>query len=164
MKNLFKMVAILVIAALSLNAANAKDAKLKAEMMSAWKAQGAAAQKVTKGITDKELIKWMKEDRDFVLVDVREPKEVAAGTILWMDFKAIPRGMVAPAVGKQLALKPSQTIVFYCKFGIRSAYAAQELQKFYGFKNVYYLKGGITNWLKQGHEISNLLGELKLAK
>lgn len=164
MKKLFKIVAILVIATLSLNAANTKDAKLKAEMMATWKAQGAAAQKVTKGIIDKELVKWMKKDRNFILVDVREPKEVAAGTILWVDFKAIPRGMVAPSVGKKLALKPSQTIVFYCKLGLRSAYAAQELQRFYGFKNVYYLKGGITNWLKQGHQISNLLGELKLAK
>jgi len=97
-------------------------------------------------------------------VDVREPKEVAAGKIIAINFKAIPRGMVAPAIGKTLALKPEQTIVFYCKLGSRSAMVAKEAQEVYGYKNVYYLKGGITNWIKSGHEVENLMGEFKAIK
>ena len=165
MKRIFKIMTILIVICISLNATTAKvDKKLKAEMLSAWKAEGASAAKVTNGITDTELIRWMKKDKSFILVDVREPKEVAAGTILWIDWKAIPRGMVAPAIGKKLALKPSQTVVFYCKLGARSALVAQEVAKFYGFKNAYYLKGGIMGWIKDGHDISNLMGEFKKAK
>ncbi|MDX1809226.1 MAG: rhodanese-like domain-containing protein [Sulfurospirillaceae bacterium] len=165
MKKLFTILAMLVITSLTLNAAVSKEEKaLKTQMMSAWKAEVASAHKITKGISDQELLKWMKEDKNFILVDVREPKEVAAGVILWMDWKAIPRGMVAPAIGKKVALKPTQTVVFYCKLGARSALAAQEVQQFYGFKDVYYLKGGIMGWIKNGHEISNMMGEFKKSK
>ncbi len=154
---------LLLVIAVSLNAAGG-DKALKKELMGKWKAYAKSAQSVTKGISDKELIKWMDEDKEFVLVDVREPKEVAAGAIMALEWKAIPRGMVAPMVGKALALKPTDTIVFYCKLGARSAMAAKELQEVYGYKNVYYLKGGIMGWIKNGHEIHNLMGEFQISK
>lgn len=158
---LIKLFTLLVAIVVSLNA---KDLELKAEMLKAWKVQVKEAHKVTKGITDKQLVKMMDDDEDFILVDVREPKEVAAGTIMAMEFKAIPRGMIAPTVGKALSLKPAQAIVLYCKAGARSALVAKELQTYYGFKNVKYLKGGITNWFKQGHEIHNKMGEFTISK
>lgn len=133
--------------------------KLKKEMLGKWKAYVKASQAAAKGITADELIKWDKEDKDFVLVDVREPKEVAAGKITAIDFKAIPRGMVAPAIGKALALKPNQTVVFYCKLGSRSSMAAKEVTEVFGYKNVYYLKGGIMGWIKAGHDVENMMGE-----
>ena len=116
------------------------------------------------GITAEEVIKCMKEDKDFILVDVREPKEVAAGAIMALDWKAIPRGMAAPMVGKAMALKPSQTVVIYCKLGARSAMVANELKEVYGFKNIYYLKGGIMGWIKKGYEIHNMMGEFTVSK
>ena len=161
---LVKIISIILIASLSLSAASKADLAEKAQLQKMWKAQAKAAWKVTKSIADKELIKWMDDDKDFILVDIREPNEVAAGTIMAMEFKAIPRGMVAPKVGKAGALRPNQTIVFYGKSGIRSAYVAKELQEYYGFKNVYYLKDGIMNWIKQGHEIHGKLGELVISK
>ncbi len=164
MKNIFKVVTILIIISLGLNAATKSDKELKAKMLSNWKSEVKSSQSVTKGITDSELIKWMKDDKDFVLVDVREPKEVAAGHILAINFKAIPRGMVSPMIGKMFALKPNQTIVFYCKLGARSSFVAREIARVYGYKNLYYLKGGIIGWIKNGHEISNIMGEFKGAK
>ncbi len=164
---LFKVLLLMVVAlSLSLNAANvsAADKVLKKELMGKWKAYAKASQKEAQGITAQELDKWMKDDKDFVLVDVREPKEVAAGAIMALDWKAIPRGMVAPMVGKALALKPSQTVVIYCKLGSRSAMVVNELKKVYGFKNIYYLKGGIMGWIKDGYEIHNLMGEFKVVK
>jgi len=161
---LFKVFVLLVVAiSLSLNAANLTPAQkqLKKELMVKWKAYAKSAQKATKGITDKELISWMNKDKDFILVDVREPKEVAAGTIMAIDWKAMPRGMAAPMVGKALALKPSDTVVIYCKLGARSAMVAKELEEVYGYKNIYYLKGGIMGWIKNGHEIHNMMGEFK---
>ncbi len=133
--------------------------KLKKEMLGKWKAYSKASQGATRGITADELIKWDKEDRDFVLVDVREPSEVAAGKIIAINFKAIPRGMVAPAIGKKLALKPNQTVVFYCKLGSRSAMVAKETADVYGYENIFYLKGGIMGWIKAGHKIENFMGE-----
>lgn len=138
--------------------------KLKKEMMGKWKSYVKKSQAGATAITADKLIAWMKQDKDFVLVDVREPKEVTAGKITAIDFKAIPRGMVAPAIGKKLALKPDQTIVFYCKLGSRSAMAAKETQEVYSYKNVYYLKGGIMGWIKAGHEVENLMGEFTKAK
>ena len=105
MKNLLKIMTILIIICLGLNAATKVDKKLKTQMLSAWKTEVETSHSLTKSITDKELIRWMKEDKDFILVDVREPKEVAAGHILAIEWKAIPSGMVLPAIGKKVALK-----------------------------------------------------------
>ena len=160
-----KIVALIAAVAMSVNAgASPEELKLKKELMSSWKAYSKASQAATRGITDKELIKWMDDDKDFILVDVREPNEVAAGQIIALDFKAIPRGMVAPAVGKTAALKPTDTVVFYCKLGSRSAMVAKEIAEVFGYKNLYYLKGGITQWLKNGHEVHGKLGELVISK
>ncbi len=164
MRKVFKLMTILLILSLTLSAATKVDKKLKAQMLSAWKAEVKTSQSITKSITDKQLIKWMKKDRDFILVDVREPKEVAAGHILAIEFKAIPSGMVLPAIGKKVALKPNQTIVFYCKLGSRSSFVARDVARVYGYKNVMYLKGGIMGWIKNGHEISNFMGEFKGTK
>jgi rhodanese-related sulfurtransferase len=165
MMKLINMIALVAAVAISANAgATPEELKLKKELMSSWKAYSKASQAATKGITDKELIKWMDTDKDFILVDVREPNEVAAGQIIALDFKAIPRGMVAPAVGKTGALKPTDTVVFYCKLGSRSAMVAKEIAEAFGYKNLYYLKGGITKWLKNGHEVHGKLGELVISK
>jgi len=160
-----KIVALVVAVSVSINAgATPEELKLKKELMDSWQAYAKKAQAATKGITDKELIKWNNDDKDFILVDVREPSEVKAGQIIAMNFKAIPRGMVAPSVGKTGALKPTDTVVFYCKLGKRGAIVAKEIEEVYGYKNLYYLKGGITNWLKQGHEVHGKLGELVISK
>ncbi len=164
MKNILKFMTILIALSISLNAGVKVDKKLKAQMMSAWKAEVKASKTITKGITDKELIKWMNKDKEFILVDVREPKEVAAGRILAINFMAIPRGVVTAMIGKKVKLRPNQTIVFYCKAGARSSFVAQEVEKYFGFKHVYYLKGGIMGWIKNGHEVSNLMGEFKKSK
>ncbi len=161
-----KLLALSAVVALSLNAeapkqpAKADVKALKAEMMKKWKAYGKSAQAAAKGISVEELIEWENQDKEFVLVDVREPGEVAAGKIIAINFKAIPRGMVAPKIGKALAFTPDQTLVFYCKLGFRSAMVAKEIQEVFGYKNVYYLKGGIMEWLKKGHMVENALGEM----
>ena len=160
-----RIIALAAAVAMAANAgASPEELKLKKELLNTWKGYSKQAQAATKGITDKELIKWMDDDKEFILVDVREPNEVAAGHILAMEFKAIPRGMVAPAVGKTAALKPTDTVVFYCKLGSRSAMVAKEIEEVYGYKNLYYLKGGITQWLKNGHEVHGKLGELVMSK
>ncbi|MFT7005015.1 MAG: rhodanese-related sulfurtransferase [Sulfurimonas sp.] len=145
-----KLITLVIAIALSLSAGNLD---LKEEMTSAFKAQVADAKKSTKAISDKELVKWIDEDKKFVLVDIREANELTSGIIAAKNYKHIPRGVLVLKVFKKLALKPSETIVLYCKLGPRSAFAAKELQDFYGFKHVSYLEGGVKQWKKNGHKL-----------
>ncbi len=142
----------------------AKMIKLKKKIKGQWKAYAKSSLTSTKGISAKELDAWMKQGKDFTLIDVREPKEVAAGTIHATDFKAIPAGLVVPTAEKNMAFPADRAVVFYCKVGARSAMVAQEMEKVYDYKNLYYLKGGIKAWIKTGHEIENMMGKFVQAK
>jgi rhodanese-related sulfurtransferase len=82
-----------------------------------------------------------------LLVDVRNPEEVA-------------RGMIPGAVHIQLSMLPLQyeklmnanTVVFYCHSGIRSAHAA-DFAMSKGINNVHNLAGGILAWTKAGYTL-----------
>lgn len=82
-----------------------------------------------------------------LLVDVRNPDEVA-------------QGVIPGAMHIQLAMLPLQydklmkanTVVFYCHSGIRSAHAA-DFAALKGVKNVHNLQGGIVAWGKAGYAL-----------
>jgi rhodanese-related sulfurtransferase len=128
-----------------------------------FKAEVKANAKYVKYITPQELKKWMNEDKDFVVLDVREPSEIAAGTVDWIELEAIPRGIVdvKAAVGY---LKPDVTYVVVCKTGGRATLAGAKLVKLYGFKHVYVLKGGMVGWMKSGYVVVTKLGKFKAAE
>jgi rhodanese-related sulfurtransferase len=145
------LIALVIAISTSLSADNIE---LKKQMMSAFKAQLSDAKKSTTGISDKELAKWISEDKDFVLVDIREASEAEkTGVIKAKHFKLIPRGMLEPKIAKNLAIKPSDNVVLYCSGGPRSVFAAKVLQDFYGFKNVTYLVGGTKKWEEDGYKL-----------
>lgn len=77
-----------------------------------------------------------------VLLDVREPFEVAAGSI--PGAVPIPLGQVPSRVGE---LDPDTTTVVICRSGSRSAKACGILRDA-GFKNVLNLKGGMIEWAR----------------
>lgn len=118
-----------------------------------------AAKKAIQHIAPAELMKWNKEDKKFILVDVREQDEVAAGWIDANKVLKIPRGLLDIKAMKG-AIKPDQTIVVYCKVGGRGSLSTKMLQDL-GFKNVYNLKGGVMGWLKAGYPIVNITGTFK---
>jgi len=136
---------------------------LSGPMAHVFKAEVKANAKYVKYITPQQLKKWMDADKDFVVLDVREPGEVAAGTVDWIEIEKIPRGLadVMAAVGR---LKPKTTYVVICKSGGRATLVGAKLVKQYGFKNVYVLKGGMLGWMKAGYPIVNKLGKFKAAK
>ena len=129
------------------------------------KAQKAAALKIVGNhfITVKTLKKWMNEDKDFQIIDVREPAEWNAGQIDYIETINLPRGLIYAGV-KKGALKPNKTYVVVCRTGHRALLAAATLYKWYHFKNVYVLKGGIKAWIKSGGTITNQLhlGPIKI--
>ena len=121
------------------------------------KAQKAEALKyVKKFVTANELKKWIKNDKNFQIIDVRENDEFQAGHINFIETIFIPRGKLYGGV-KSGTLQPNKTYVVVCRTGHRALLAAATLNKFYKFKNVYVLKGGIKAWIKSGGVIENSL-------
>jgi rhodanese-related sulfurtransferase len=78
----------------------------------------------------------------FALIDVREPDEVAKGTI--PGAVPIPRGVLELKVDQVTADKEAK-IVLYCGGGNRSALAAWMLKKM-GFRHPISLIGGWRAW------------------
>lgn len=122
------------------------------------KAQKAAALKIVGNsfISVKQLKQWIKKDKDFEIIDVREPAEWNAGQIDFIETINLPRGLIYAGV-KSGALKPNKTYVVVCRTGHRATLAAANLKKWYHFKKVYVLKGGIKAWIKNGGTITNQL-------
>lgn len=83
------------------------------------------------------------------LIDVRTPGEVEAGYIPGATNININGADFSEKVA---SLDPDQPILVYCAAGGRSKRAADALLKL-GFKDVYELDGGFTDWKAKGMEI-----------
>jgi rhodanese-related sulfurtransferase len=123
------------------------------------KAQKAEALKIVGKnhlITVKTLNEWIKNKKNFAIVDVRESEEWNAGQIKYSKTINLPRGKIYGGVKKGI-LKPNKTYVLVCRTGHRALLAAAVLYKWYKFKNVYVLKGGIKAWIQSGGVLTNKL-------
>ncbi len=90
-----------------------------------------------KEITVEELAQWQDSGKDFQLIDVREPYEYEISNL---DAKLIPLKTVLDQVDE---IASEKDVVIHCRSGKRSADAIRQLEKKFGFKNLYNLKGGI---------------------
>ncbi len=93
-----------------------------------------------KELTVQDLYELIQDKKDFQLIDVREPYEYEIANI---GGELIPLNQVSDAVDKIASDKP---VVVHCRSGVRSGKAIEQLEKKYGFKNLYNLKGGILAW------------------
>ncbi len=93
-----------------------------------------------KELTVQDLYGLIQGKKDFQLIDVREPYEYDIANI---GGELIPLNQVSEAVDKIASDKP---VVVHCRSGVRSGKAIEQLEKKYGFKNLYNLKGGILAW------------------
>lgn len=96
-----------------------------------------------KEITVSDLQAWQENHTDFQLIDVREPYEYEIANL---HGELIPLAEVATAVDK---IASDKNVVLHCRSGVRSAKAIADLEKKYGFKNLYNLKGGILAWANE---------------
>ena len=94
-------------------------------------------------ITVQELKAKINRKEHFVLVDVREPHELAISQI--PGHKLIPLGELPSRLNE---LNPKDEIILICRTGNRSGKALQILQKA-GFKHVFNLQGGVNAWADQ---------------
>lgn len=104
-----------------------------------------------KEIDAKELATWIEDSsKDFRIIDVREPMEIAQGSIPG----AVPMPM--STLGNRIAeIGQDKEVVFICRSGARSgqvcAYLAQN-----GYENIYNLRGGVIGWAQSGFEFANV--------
>ncbi len=89
------------------------------------------------------LQKWMDDGEDFQLIDVREPYEYEVAN---MGGELIPLGEILQQADRVVRDKK---VVIHCKTGVRSARAIEQLERQFGFSNLYNLKGGIEAWQKK---------------
>jgi sulfur-carrier protein adenylyltransferase/sulfurtransferase len=96
-----------------------------------------------------QLEEWLAErdsgDRDFVLVDVREPNEREINQI--PGSVLIPKGDFLSGEGLQ-QLPQDKQAVFYCKVGGRSAEVLAVAQGA-GFSDAVHVGGGVAAWVNQ---------------
>ena len=81
-----------------------------------------------------------------VLIDVREPDEVAQGSPL--GAHRIVRGFLELRV-EDAVPDPKQTVLVMCAGGVRSLFAAEGL-KLLGYKDVRSVAGGFNRWKQDG--------------
>ncbi len=87
----------------------------------------------------------MSQSKDYVLIDVRTPGEIANGKI----GKALEMDIKSPDFKTQLSkLDKDKQYIVYCHVGGRSS-NAMEMMKGMGFKRVYNMMPGYKGWLKQ---------------
>jgi len=85
-------------------------------------------------------------NRDALVLDVREPKEVEGGRL--PRAVHIPLSELERRVG-EIAPHAARPVVAYCARGQRSRGAGAALAKA-GFKDVYHLSGGLAAWRSAG--------------
>ena len=92
-------------------------------------------------ISQDEAMKMMKEQSDYLIVDVRRPDEFAEGHIA--GAVNVPNETIEDEAPDALPDK-EQTLLVYCRSGNRSKEASQKLADM-GYTNVYEF-GGINTW------------------
>lgn len=104
---------------------------------------------MTSEINPQQLQTWLQEradgERDFVLVDVREPFEREINNI--EGSVPIPMGKFATEEGTD-QLDPDTPVVLYCKAGGRSGQVLAALHA-RGRSDAVHLAGGIDAWVRQ---------------
>ena len=90
-----------------------------------------------------ELKEWKDKGIDFQLIDVREPHEY---DICNLDGQLIPLGNLLTEVD---TIRKDIPVIIHCRSGARSAAAINELEKRFGYENLYNLTGGILAYAKE---------------
>ena len=86
----------------------------------------------------------------FLLVDVREESEFAAGHLPGAIH--LSKGVIERDIETRVPNHGTE-IVLYCGGGFRSALAADNLQKM-GYTNVISMDGGIRDWREKGYPLT----------
>lgn len=91
---------------------------------------------------------WLAEGQPLVIVDVREPEELARTGIV-EGARHLPLGQLPRRAGE---LAGDQRVVVYCASGGRSHGAAHYLRE-HGCKDAWSVIGGLSSWMQAGGKV-----------
>ena len=95
------------------------------------------------------LIQENQGNADFTIIDVRTPEEFEAG---YIENAILININGADFQDKISQLDKSKTYLVYCRSGNRSRRAVDAMQEL-GFKEVYNMLGGISQWEAEGFAV-----------
>lgn len=95
-----------------------------------------------KSISSLQVKEKLDRGEDFILLDVRSPKEYEEARLPYANVKLIPLGKLRERLGE---LPKDKEIVTFCKLSMRG-YEAQGILEGEGFTNVKFFEGGIATW------------------
>lgn len=99
-------------------------------------------------ISADELVKKIRSNSDFLLIDTRESSEFEQGNIPGAIH--LSKGVIERDIEKYIT-ETEKELILYCGGGYRSALAGDNLKKM-GYENVWSLAGGWREWTSKGYE------------
>jgi adenylyltransferase/sulfurtransferase len=117
--------------------------------MLSWHQLLEKVKKEIKEVTTDELYQDLNQNQEISILDVREHDEFMKGHLPNAIF--IPRGFLELRIENTIPNR-DQKVYIYCGGGNRSALAARSLQEM-GYKQVASLKGGFSQWSKEGKPV-----------
>lgn len=99
---------------------------------------------MAQAITKKQIEQFREQNTPVHLIDIRTPEEYQKQHI--PDAVNIPVQDLSNQLSK---FRPADMIVCFCNHGRERSQGAAEIVSSAGFKNVYYLAGGVSGWLAE---------------
>ena len=99
-----------------------------------------------RGCSVEEVVARHDRNEPFVLIDVREESEWAAGHL--PGAVHLGKGIIERDIEARFP-DPNTPLILYCGGGFRSALAAENLQRM-GYTNVLSMDGGFRAWRERG--------------
>lgn len=100
-----------------------------------------------KEIEAPQLAEMLGQNTDIQIVDIRQPAEVASGTV--PGAEVMPMHTIPLRIQE---IKQDKPVVLVCRSGARSSQACMFLAQ-NGFENIYNLRGGMMGWAGSGQQI-----------
>lgn len=100
-----------------------------------------------KEIEAPQLAELMGQDTDIQVVDIRQPAEIASGTV--PGAEVMPMHTIPLRIQE---IKQDKPVILVCRSGARSAQACMFLAQ-NGYENIYNLRGGMMGWAGSGQQI-----------
>ncbi len=100
-----------------------------------------------KEIEAPKLAELLGQKADIQVVDIRQPAEIASGTVPGAEL--MPMHTIPLRIQD---IKQDKPVILVCRSGARSAQACMFLAQ-NGYENIYNLRGGLMGWAGSGQQL-----------
>ena len=111
-----------------------------------WLAMRMMSSKSCAEVSQETVLKYLEEDRDMCILDVRSQREYEQGHVpkaIHMDYQTISTHV------EELEPHRRKDLIVYCAHGMRARMAIGVLQRA-GFTRIYHLEGDMVEWNRAG--------------